>query len=144
MARFLTAADIVITLTNPAVFSAPFTLQGFATDDVFSTESLDIAETAMGVDGKLSAGYVPKPVMQRIMLQADSPSIDYFEAIYAAQVAQRATYPFTGVMVIPATEKTYNGNRGFLIGYSPTPTAKKTLQPREFGLAWENLSPGPN
>lgn len=143
MARFLTAADIVIILSAPDVFPAPFQLQGFATDDVFSTETLDIAETMMGVDGVLSGGYVPREIKQRFMLQADSLSIDYFEAIYAAQVAQRALYAFTGVFTIPAAEKTYSASRGFLTGYMPTPSIKKVLQPREFSITWATMSPGP-
>lgn len=143
MARFLTAADIVITLSVPDVFPAPFQLQGFATDDVFDTDDLDIAETQMGVDGNLSAGFVPREVKQRFMLQADSLSIDYFEQIYAAQVQQGRVFPFTGVQRIPAVEKAYNGSRGFLTGYKPTPSGKKTLQSRAFGITWQSLLPGP-
>lgn len=143
MARFLTAADIVATLSLPDIFPSPFQLQGFATEDVFSTDSLDIAETMMGVDGKLSGGYVPREVKQTFMLQADSASVDYFEQIYAAQVAARQLYAFTGVFTIPAVEKTYNGNRGFMTGYKPLADAKKVLQSRAFVITWETMSPGP-
>lgn len=143
MARFLTAADIVIVLSVPDVFGAPFQLQGFATEDVFNTDAIEISETQMGVDGNLSAGYVPREIPQKFMLQADSTSIDYFETIYARQVAQRAVYPFTGIFTIPAAEKTYNAVRGFLKGYSPTPSVGKVLKPREFGITWQTMSPGP-
>ena len=144
MARFLTAADIVIVLSCPDVIGGPFQLQGFAAEDVFDTDNLAVAEVAMGVDGILSAGFVPREVVQRYTLQADSQSVDYFEAVYAQQVAQRAVYAFTGVLTLPAVGKTYNGSRGFLTGYSPTPAGRKILQPRQFAITWQSMSPGPS
>ncbi len=142
--RTLTAANAVITLSAPDVFGSPFTLQGFATDDVYGVDSLDIAETAMGVDGRLSGGYVPREVKQTFMLQADSASVDFFEQLYAAQVAQRTIYRISGVTIVAALEKKYTMNRGLMMAYSPAPTLKKIAQPRSFGITWETLSPGPN
>jgi hypothetical protein len=144
MARFITAADAVIILSCPAVYPTPFQLQGFATDDVFSTDSIDIAETMMGVDGRLSGGYVPREVRQTFNLQADSESIDRFETIYSTQVTQRAIYAFSGVFTLKSVQRTYNASRGFLTGYTPSPTAKKVLQPRQFIITWEGFSPGPS
>lgn len=143
MPRSLTAADAVIILSFPDVFSAPFQLQGFAADDVFNTDAIDIAETSMGVDGRLSAGYVPREVPQNYMLQADSPSIDRFEQIYAAQVAGRVIFRCTGTIMLRSTEKTYSGSNGVLSNYTPTPAAKKILQPRAFRVTWESLLPAP-
>jgi|SRR5579872_546247 len=143
MPRTLTAADAVIILNAPDVFSAPQQLQGFATDDVFSVNSLDIAETMMGVDGKLSGGYVPVPIDQTFMLQADSDSIDFFEAIYAAAVQQRTIFYLSGRTVLRSTEKRYVMTRGLMVGYTPMPNAKKVLQPRPFIIRWESVSPSP-
>ena len=58
MAKTLTMANAVITLVVPAIELGPFQLQRFAADDVFNTGELDVAETSMGVDGNLSAGFV--------------------------------------------------------------------------------------
>jgi hypothetical protein len=144
MARTLTAANAIITLTASDVFPGPFRLQGFATDDVYSVDPLDIAETAMGVDGKLSGGYVPREVKQTFMLQADSESVDFFEELYAAQVAQREIYRVNGITIVASVGKQYSMSNGLLTSYSPAPTAKKILQPRSFTITWESLSPGPN
>jgi hypothetical protein len=141
--RTLTAADVLITLSVAEVFGAPFTLHGFATDDVYDMPEIDVAETAMGVDGRLSAGFVFRPVTQAYMLQADSLSIDQFETIYAQQQQNRSVYAFTGITTLLAVGKQYAMNRGFLRNYSPAAAGKRILQPRRFGIEWESVLPQP-
>ncbi len=141
--RTLTAADTLITLSVPDVFGAPFTLAGFATDDVYDAPELDVAETAMGVDGRLSAGFRFVPVMQAFMLMADSLSIDAFETIYSQQQQNRAVYAFTGLTTLLAVGKQYAMTRGFLRNYSPMPAGKRILQARHFGIEWQSVLPQP-
>ena len=58
-------------------------------------------------------------------------------------MAQRAIYRVDGVFTLRSTEKVYNGTRGVLSNYSPTPGARKILQPRPFRVTWETLLPSP-
>lgn len=141
--RTLTAANAIITLSVAEVFPAPYNLQGFATDDVYAVEDLDVAEVAMGVDGKLSGGFVFREVKQTYMLQADSASVDFFEQLWSAQQSNRTIYRISGVTIVSSVAKQYAMNRGLLTRYSPAPTAKKILQPRSFGITWESLTASP-
>ena len=70
----ITSANSVFTIVIAGLFPAPVQLQGYASDKAFTTEALDLAEVQMGVDGRMTAGFVPNPTKQTITLQADSPS----------------------------------------------------------------------
>lgn len=141
MARTLTAANTVIMLSIDGLYPVPQQLQGFSADNVTNTENIASAETSMGVDGRLSAGFVFTPTVQNITLQADSLSCDIFERWRAAEQRVRELYVATGVIIFPATGRKYSLTRGFLTGYTPTPNAARTLQARPFQITWERVSP---
>lgn len=143
MAKTLTAANSVIMLSVAGLFNTPQQLQGFAADDVFDTDQIDSAETVMGVDGKLSAGWIPFAVKQNFTLQADSDSMSFFETWYAAQQSVRELYVASGSIYLPSVGRKYAMRRGFLVNHSGTASAKKILQPRKFAITWEALSSGP-
>ncbi|MBI1213622.1 MAG: hypothetical protein GC190_19360 [Alphaproteobacteria bacterium] len=136
----LTAANCVFTLAVTGLFP-PVRLQGFATDDVFATNAMASAEAQMGVDGKLSAGFVYVPVEQSITLQGDSISNDIFDTWWRSQTTAAELFPAVGLIVVPAIRKQYAMNKGFLTSFPPLPDAKKLLQPRKFGITWESINP---
>ncbi|RYY79930.1 MAG: hypothetical protein EOO69_04495 [Moraxellaceae bacterium] len=136
----ITSANSVFTLTATAVFPAPQTLQGYAADDAFAGDAMDLAEVMMGVDGKLSAGYTPNPSKINIALQADSPSIKVFDAIVAATKTSRDVIFLDATITLPATGKTYTCTRGVLTNYNPFPDAKKTLQPQKYTIVFESIT----
>lgn len=138
--KTLTAANSVLLLSVTGLFDIPVRIQGFAADNVFDTDDIQPTETAMGVDGKLSAGYVPVAVRQGYSVQADSDSIDIFERWYAAQQAAREVYFANGSTYLPSVAKKYAMVRGVLQGYSPMPVAQKVLQPRKFSILWESTT----
>ena len=140
MAKTLTAANSVIMLTVAGLFDVPQRLSGFAADDVVDTDQVDSAETMMGVDGRLSAGWIPAPIKQTFSLQADSDSLTFFEGWYVAQQGIRELYIASGTIYLPATQRKYTLRRGFLTNHGIMPTIKKVLQPRKFGITWEGLS----
>jgi hypothetical protein len=134
----ITAANSVFTLSVPAVFAVnPVALQGYSTDDAFSTPEVDTAETFLGVDGKFSAGLVPYLVKQNIVFQADSPSITLFETWLAAMAAANYTPYFgTATILLPALAKQYVLGPGLLSRITPIPQAKKVLQPVTYEITW--------
>lgn len=140
----LTGASVVITLSIAGLFPAPIRLQGFAADDVYDMDSLESAETLMGVDGVLSGGYTWKPIQQGISLQSDSASNLIFEQWYAAQVQQLDTLTANGRTNIVSTGRTYVMTNGFLTGYQPAPAVGKLLRPRKFQITWERITSTPN
>ena len=143
MTKTLTAANSVILLSIPSLFGTPVQLQGYAADDVFDIDALDTAETMMGVDGKLSAGWVPKEIKQTFTLQADSDSVAFFEQWYQAQQRVRELYAANGTTALPSVGRSYTMAKGFLTSYSPAPAGKKVLQPRKFVVTWEAIRSAP-
>jgi hypothetical protein len=140
----ITAADIVLTLSVPLVFTTPQQLQGFANDEVTDIPVLKSAETMMGVDGVLSVGFVFVPVMQSISLQADSASNDLFDAWWTQMQQTKSTYLASGLLKVPSIGKKYTFVGGALTSYKPIANAKRLLQPRSYEITWQSIAPAPN
>jgi hypothetical protein len=124
-------------LNVPAVFAAPIALQGYSTDDAFSTPEVDVAETFVGVDGFFSAGVIPYLVKQNVVFQADSPSITYLETWLQAMAAARQVYFGNAVILLPSIQKQYVLGPGILSRITPIPQAKKVLQPVTYEMTWQ-------
>jgi hypothetical protein len=142
--RTLTSANCILMLGVTGLYDTPRRLQGFSADDVTDFDALNTGETSMGVDGRLSAGFVINSVNQNITIQADSESIDIFENWQQAERQRREKYVAFGSIFVPATGRKYAMTRGFLGSVSIVPSVRKTLQPRRFSLTWENVTSAPN
>lgn len=139
----ITSANSIIMFTIPGIFAIPQQLQGYSADDIFDTESIAPAETQMGLDGKLAAGWMPVATKQGFTLMADSPSVTLFEALYAAQNAEKDVFFIAGLITLPSVRKTYVMANGVMTGYSPMSDGKKVLQPRKFSITWESVVGAP-
>jgi hypothetical protein len=139
----ITSANSTFTLNVPDVFPTPQTIQGYATDDAFAIEEVDVAEIFMGVDGLMSGGFTPFVTPLRIALQADSPSIDTFQEWLAAMKSQRAILVATATIDIPSISKSYDFNIGMLNKVKQVPDAKKVLQPMLFTISWQDVNAVP-
>lgn len=135
----ITAANAAITLVIDGVFGSGQQLQGFAADDIFSTEQISPTDTIMGVDGFLSGGRVPNPIAWSISLQADSPSQFVFDNWYQTQQLIGETVIASGIVTLPAISMSYSLVKGFLTRYSPITDARRVLQPRRFTITWESV-----
>lgn len=140
----LTAASALITLSIAGLFTAPQQLQGFAVDDIYDVDALDITETMMGVDGILSGGFVYNPIKQAFSIQSDSPSIAIFETWAAAQAQQKDVFTAQGYTALPAVGRSYRSTKGFLTQVQPIPSAGKLLKARKFTITWESILSVPN
>jgi len=125
------------------LYPVPQQLQGFAQDDAYSMTLVNVAEVLMGVDGKMSSGYIPQIKEMDISLQADSDSNNFFEAWYSAQEAGKVAFSAFGVIQYPAIGRIYTLTNGVLFGYTPISDAKKILQPRKFQIKWESVIGAP-
>jgi hypothetical protein len=133
----ITSANSVLTLGVTNLFTVPQQLQGFSQDDMYSMANVDTKEVMIGVDGILSAGYIPQIKVLEITLQADSASNTFFETVYAAEEAARAPFFFFGAISQPSISKLYTLTNGVLKNYSPMSQAKKVLQPRKFEIHFQ-------
>jgi hypothetical protein len=141
--KTLTTANSALALSVRGLFPVPQSIQGYATDDSFAVDDVSPVEVQMGVDGKLSAGYVPYPTVLNIMLQADSASTAMFDTVLDAQKAAKEAFIFDGTLIIQGTGEKYAFTNGFLTTVTPMSTAKKVLQPRKFALTFELQTKSP-
>lgn len=141
--RTITSADATFVLSSADFALAAVILEGYAADAAFTTDNADTAETVLGVDGKLSAGWVPRSYNQTITLAADSPSRSLFDSLVGAQDAARTIYRLNGVITLPGNQYSYSMTRGVLKNYSAIPSAQRVLQPMTFVIEWESILPVP-
>lgn len=139
----ITSANAVFTISVPLLLPVPQRLQAFAADDIFDFDDVDAGEVIMGVDGFLSSGLVFAAKPQNISLQADSPSVAFFDAWYAGEQAAVFKAPASGVVTFPALGKSWTLVTGFLSRYKPVPDAKKVLMPQKFRITWQSTIPIP-
>ena len=137
--RSITSADSTFVLSSSDFALAATILEGYAADAAFAMDNADTAETMLGVDGKLSAGWIPRSYNQTITLQADSKSRALFDALVTAQDATRNVFRLNGVINLPGNQYSYNLTRGVLKNYTAMPTAQKVLQPLTFVIEWEKV-----
>ena len=136
----ITSANSVFTIVVPGLFPAPVQLRGYSSDKAFTTEAVDMAEVQMGVDGRMTAGFVPTPVKQTITLQADSPSKDIFTALIQAMKTAREVYFVSGSITLPSTREAFTLTRGILTNAKQIPDAQKVLQPVDYVITWESVN----
>lgn len=137
----ITAATALYTLTINDLFPVPQTLQGYAAEDVFSSEPVQTVQVEMGIDGLMSAGFVFVPIRQTIILQANSPSVFLFDQWYSAMQTNRDIFFANGIVTLISVRSKYFLRKGALTDYMPMSDAGKVLRPRRFGITWESFSP---
>ena len=137
----ITSANSIVTITVAGLFPIPIQLQGYSTDKAWDTAATVVTETQIGVDGRKTAGLVYNAIKQTFSFQADSPSVQYFEAIYAAQRATRDVLYLNAIIVLPSTGEVYVCNKGTLEDYNAVPSAGKVLTAREFSINWGSIQP---
>lgn len=140
MSDTITSANSVFTLVIPGLFPAPVQLQGYATDKAFTTEAVVLAEVQMGVDGRMTAGFVPNPVPQTVTLQADSPSKSIFTILIQAMKTAREVFYINGIIALPSTGESFTLTRGILVNAKQIPDAQKVLQPVDYMITWESIN----
>jgi hypothetical protein len=139
----ITAANSVFMLSVRGLFPVPQQLQGYSADDAFAPEAVEPAETVMGVDGRMSAGYVPYMTMITLNIMPDSPSNSLFDAWLAAQKAANEVYIADAIISLPSISRSYVCTYGVLSSIQPLPGVRKVLQARPFRITWESVAPVP-
>jgi len=142
MAATLTVANSAIAMTTEALFPSAVALQGYAADDAFETDAVENGEFSMGIDGNLSAGFVFNAVGLTITLQADSPSLDYFEQIYMYEQENRTKLQQDITISIPGKGRRYDYVQGYMVSYK-APAGKKILQPGVVVFTFKRMQPSP-
>lgn len=135
----ITSANSVFTISVPGLFPVPQQLRGYSAERAWETDSVDLAEVQMGVDGRMTGGYTPNSVPQSVMLQADSPSKAIFSAIVRATEATKEIFYIYGTVDLPSTGESFTCTRGVLKSVKKLPDAGKVLQPMTYQIVWESI-----
>lgn len=133
----ITSANSVLAIGVTGLYTVPQQLQGFSQDDMYDMAAVDNKEVMIGVDGVLSAGWIPQIKVMSVTLQADSSSNTFFESWYSSEEAAKTPYFAFGVINQPSVSRVYTLMNGVLKNYTPLAAAKKTLQPRKFEIHWQ-------
>jgi hypothetical protein len=136
----ITSANSTLAISITGLFQAPQNIKGYASDDAFTADALEMAEVVMGVDGHLSAGFVFSQVKQTITIMPDSPSIPFFDTWASAEKAVHEKYVANATAILPAVGKKYTMTNGYLTTVPVMPSVKKTLQPQVYVITWESVT----
>lgn len=137
MNRNITSANSVSYMTVDELYPQGFKLEQFSTDAAISQGDDTIAETRMGVDGYMVAGYTPSIKTVTITLEPSSPSIPYFDNIIKASQTNKRVYYCNLIINLPSLGKTINYNYGVLKTGKILPDMQKTLAPIAYTFDFE-------
>lgn len=137
----ITSANSTFVLSAAPLFPAAVKIEGYAADASFAFDSAEVAQVLLGVDGKMSAGWVPRIFTQTVTLQADSESRAVFDAIVGYEDTQREKVFLHGVITLPSISRSFSLTRGVLTNYKALPDGARVLQPTPFTITWESVTP---
>ena len=140
MNRNITSANSTATLIVKELYPAGITLQQFSTDQAYSIEQKTVAETHMGVDGYLTAGYTPTENVINFTFEPSSPSLASLVAVYAAQVKNKRLYECAITISQPSLGRTIAYSVGVMRGGNFVADARKVHSPVSFSFSFESMT----
>lgn len=138
----ITSANCSLVLTVEEIFDSGIELQMFATDQSFSQGDSQVAETRMGVDGKMVAGYTPNIKEVTIMLEASSPSYEALAQVFRAMETNRRLYNCTLVATAPSLGIVWTWSNGVIASGQIVPAAKQVFDPTTWVFHFSDLDNG--
>ena len=103
----------------------------FSSDSIGSSEMVKFTETHIGVDGQISAGFVPTIKTFTINFEASSSSIPYLLDLARLAEATKTPQPVVMTITIPSVNKKFIGT-GFFTDCPPVYNLGKVLEPMSF------------
>lgn len=135
----LTDADATLILTCEELYPNGVQLEGFGADGIMSGEDITVAETRMGVDGRLSAGYTPTVKNVVITLEASSPSLEVMQNIWQYMQSTMSQPECTLTVNIPSLNQTAVYTQGCMTKGRPIPDLKTMLDPTQWSFAFAKI-----
>jgi len=135
----ITSANSAFSIAVLNLYDSPQNVQGYAADDAFSAEAVEMAEIVMGVDGHMSGGFIFNPTNLKIAIMPDSPSLPIFENWMTAQRTAREVYYANATIIVPSINRKYSLINGILKSGNKIVNAKKVLEAVSFVIAWEQV-----
>ena len=135
----ITSANATIAMAvEGGLFSVE--LSHFSADSSFTSDTIQAAETRMGVDGHMAAGFTPAIKPLTINLEAGSPSLVYMQLLKQVQETNMRPYRVQMVISIPSIGKRYSFSEGVLQSYKDLPDGQNVLSSTQWVFNFEGLS----
>ena len=137
--RNITAANATVIMVVEDLFPQGVRLEQFSTDAMVSEGDETFAETRMGVDGQMVAGYIDEIKTVTVTLEPSSPSIEYLDTLARASRSGQKCYWVTLLVNLPALGKTITYSNGVLKTGKVLPDVQKTLAPIAYTFDFESV-----
>ena len=134
----ITSANAVLVLGVEELYPVGVQLTNFSTDQMLSSDDMEIAQVRMGVDGGMAAGYVANPFSLTITLEASSPSLTVMQSLLMAMKTNRTTYKCSVTLTIPSIKQVHFWRNGVLANGNPVPAPKKVLDPTSWKFVFQD------
>ena len=134
----ITSANAVLVLGVEELYPVGVQLTNFSTDQMLSSDDMEIAQVRMGVDGGLAAGYAPTPFSLTITLEASSPSLTVMQSLLMAMKTNKTTYKCSVTLTIPSIKQVHFWRNGVLTNGNPVPAPKKVLDPTSWKFVFQD------
>lgn len=131
----ITSANASITILS-ALGSIDITK--FAADGIVDADTTRIAETRIGVDGQMAAGYVPQIKHIVLHLEATSNGCEYLMNLRVASDAAKTPMPVTITITVPSQNKRFVCT-GYLVDVPPMFNLQTTVAPMDFGFDLQDI-----
>lgn len=132
----ITSSNAKIIYKDNFFATSGLVLEKFAADQSLTSDEVAYAETRMGVDGKMAAGYTPNIVPVTIMFEADSPSWSIIEKSLNAAKAVNTVVECELVVAVPSVKKSYSYKKGVVKSLTNL-ALKKILDPVTLKMDFE-------
>lgn len=136
----ITSANANAILRVAELYPAGIVLQNYATDQAITQDDDQIAETRMGIDGKMSAGYKPSIKIVNITLEPGSSSIVLLNDVYIASQTNLRPYNMELLINLPALDTTYTYTNGIMYSFKILPDINNVLQPVTCTIHFEKVT----
>ena len=137
--RNITSANATGVIIVEDIFPSGITLDTFATDAALALDEETIAETRMGVDGKMVAGYVPSIKVLTLTLEPVSNAAKALDVVSATSRLNMNVYFCSLTFSVPALKQVWTFNNGVLKTLKSVPDVKKVLDIRTFKFDFESI-----
>lgn len=134
----ITSANATVAMSvEGGLFS--INLEHFSADSSFTTDTVQAAETRMGVDGHMAAGYTPAIKTVTINLEAGSPSTVYMQLLRQVQEVNMRPYKVQMVISVPSIGRRYTFSEGVLQSYKDLPDGQNVLSATQWVFHFEDM-----
>lgn len=132
-------ATLVITVSSLAIVSLK--MEGWNVDNAWALDDAETAVAQIGVDAKMSAGWVPRLNPLTLSFAPNSPSVPSILAIINAQDVNMTIYTLQGVLTCPSIGRAWTLQNGVITRAKVFPDGQRILGPQSFQLTFEKTMP---